>query len=86
MDEVKRFRELKESIESLKSQKIRLEERFNSKKERLESLINEITEKGYNPKELATVKQEKEESLRKTLDDIEDKVQTVSDKLNSIEA
>ena len=85
MNEVERFQKLEESIDSLKSRKIRLEERFNAKREKLEALVNEITEKGYDPKNLATIKQEKEEELKRVLDEIEKSVEEVAEKLNAIE-
>ena len=86
MDEVQRFTELKEKIEKLSSDKIRLEERFKNEREKLEKLVKEITAKGYDPTKLAEIKAEKEKELEKSLSDLEEKVEKVSENISKIEA
>lgn len=85
MNEIDRYKKLDEEIQRLKGEKIRFEERFNNKKQRLEQLISEITEKGYNPKNLASIKEEKENELNKILEEIEEGVKKITEKLNTIE-
>lgn len=86
MDEVQRFTELKDKIEKLSSDKIRLEERFKNEREKLEKLVKEITAKGYDPTKLAEVKAEKEKELEKSLSELEEKVEKVSENISKIEA
>lgn len=85
MNEIDRYKKLDEEIQRLKGEKIRFEERFNSKKQRLEQLIKEITEKGYDPKNLASIKEEKEKELNEILEEIEKGTKEISEKLNAIE-
>jgi len=84
-DEVKKFTEIQESISSLSNKKIRLEERFKAEKTRLEALIKEITDKGYDPKKLSDIRSQKEEELKKQLEDLEAKIKDTQEKLNQIE-
>jgi len=86
MEEAQRFMELKGIVDQLSDKKIRLEERFKSEKKKLEKLLKEIAEKGYDPKKLSEIKEEKEQQLKKSMDDLEEKVRETSEKLNSIEA
>lgn len=85
MNEIDRYKKLDEAIQKLKGDKIRIEERFNAKKERLEQLISEIKGKGYDPKNLASIKEEKEKELNKIFEDLEKGVREVNEKLNAIE-
>lgn len=84
-DEVERYKKLDKEIQDLKGEKIRFEERFNNKKQRLEQLINEITEKGYDPKNLSSIRDEKKEKLNKILEKLEKDTKEISEKLNNIE-
>lgn len=86
MDDIQKFTELKTTIANLSDKKIRLEERFNNEKERLEKLLAEITGKGYDPKKLSEIRKQKEEELKTLLDTLNSKVEETQTKLNEIEA
>ena len=86
MDDTQRFKELKERVTDLSNKKIRLEERYNNGRTRLEKLLTEITEKGYDPKKLSEIRQQKEEVLKKLLEDLEKETNEIQEKLNLIEA
>lgn len=85
MNEVERFEELKKETDALSDKKIRIEERFNNEKNRLEELITEIKEKGYDPKKLTETRKLKEEELKKLLEKLESQVKETKEKLNLIE-
>jgi chromosome segregation ATPase len=83
--EGQRFIEIKEKINNLNTKKIRLEERFKAEKSKLEKILKEITDKGYDPKKLTEIKNEKEKQLKELLDDLEIKTKEAEEKLNTIE-
>jgi uncharacterized protein (UPF0335 family) len=86
MDEIKKFTDLKATIANLSDKKIRLEERFNNEKQRLENLLAEITSKGYDPKKLSEIRKQKEEELKTLLETLNAKVEETQSKLTEIEA
>lgn len=86
MDDVQKFTELKKEISTLSNQKIRLEERLNTEKSRLETVMAEITAKGYDPQKLSTIRKEKETELKKLLEELEIKTKEAAEKINLIEA
>jgi hypothetical protein len=85
MDDTQRFTKIKEDINQMSDQKIRLEERFKTEKANLEKLLTEINEKGYDPKKLTEIREEKEKQLEKLLGELETQVQETQEKLNLIE-
>lgn len=85
MDESQRFNELKRKISSMSDQKIRLEERHKTERAKLETLLAEITAKGYDPQKLSTIRKEKEEQFQKMMAELEAKTQETMEKLNLIE-
>jgi len=85
MDEVQRFKKLKEKIDEISQNKIRIEERFKAEKEKLEALMKEIESKGYNPKELGTVKEQLEKELGTELHNLEEAIEGLSEKLSPME-
>jgi hypothetical protein len=85
MDSVQKFKELKEKIDTLSAEKIRVDERYKTERSKLEKLLKEIAAKGYDPAKLAEAKTQKEQELSKMLLELEAKVAEVSSKLNLIE-
>jgi chromosome segregation ATPase len=85
MNELQKFPELKGKIDDLSNRKIRLEERLKNEKERLEKLIKEISDKGYDPRKLTEIKAGKEKEFKETLDQLETSVTDISTKLTAIE-
>ena len=85
MSETTRLMQLKSTIDDLSSKKIVYEERLRNEKKRLETLLKEITAKGYDPKKLKDTVEEKEALLKKSLDDLEEKTADISKKLSAIE-
>ena len=85
MDDVQKLKSLKETIATLNNKKIRLEERYKSERERLEKLLEEITAKGYDPKQLTEIRKKKEEELRVKTEELEKKTAETATKLNAIE-
>jgi len=80
-----RFMQIKEDIDLMSDQKIRLEERFKTEKSNLEKLLTEINEKGYDPKKLTEIREEKEKELQELLEELETQVSETQEKLNNIE-
>ena len=85
MDQAQRFLNIQQKIESLSGDKIRIDERYKAQTEKLETLIAEIREKGYDPTKLSEIKDTKEKELEENLVELEKLVQEVSEKLNAIE-
>jgi predicted nucleic acid-binding Zn-ribbon protein len=85
MTEAQRFTTLKSDIQTIKDQKIRIEERFKREKEQLEKLLGEIQTKGYDPKKLTEIRQEKENLLKAKLGELEKSIKEAQDKLSKIE-
>lgn len=85
MEELERFKELKENIDTLSAKKIRLDERYQNQRAQLDSLLKEIKNKGFDPQKLSETRKEKEEELRKLLSKLEEETKEVSTKLAEIE-
>lgn len=85
MNEIERFKKAKEEIDTLSDKKIRLEERFKSEKQRLEELISEISDKGYDPKKLTEIREKKETELKNLLEKLEKSIKETKEQLNLIE-
>lgn len=85
MDDTERFSQIKKDIEQMSNRKIRLEERFKTEKENLEKLLTEINKKGYDPKKLPEIREEKEKKLEELLEELETEVKENQEKLNLIE-
>ena len=84
-DEVQRFTELQTKIKDLSDNRIRVEEKYKNEREKLEALLKEIADKGYDPTKLAEIKATKEAELKKSLEELEKTVEEVSTKLSAIE-
>jgi len=85
MDEIERFKKIQDNIEEISSKKIRLDERYRAQRAQLESLISEITSKGFDPKKLSETRQQKEEELKQLLDKLEKDIFDLNEKLKAIE-
>ena len=85
MEEKERFNALMERAQKASDLKIRLEERFNAEKTRLEKLLKEISEKGFDPKKLSEIRQEKEAEAKKMLEEFETQLKNVEEQLSAIE-
>lgn len=85
MDDTQRFTQIKEDINKMSDQKIRLEERFKTEKANLEKLLTEIKDKGYDPKKLKEIREKKETELQELLAELEVTVKDTQEKLNLIE-
>lgn len=86
MDDIQKFTELKTAIVDISNKKIRLEERFNNEKDRLEKLLTQITAKGYDPKKLSEIRKQKEDELKTMIENLQEKIQETKTQLNLIEA
>ena len=86
MDQVQRFMSIQQQIETLSSEKIRIDERYKAETAKLEKLVEEIKKKGYDPTKLAEIKEAKEKELEKNLIDLENKVNEITQKLQTIES
>lgn len=84
-DQIEQFRILSEQLKTLSEKKIRLEEQYKAKKEALTNLIVEIKEKGYDPKKLNEVIQEKEKDLNDSIEEFKKELEKVSAELTEIE-
>ena len=82
-DNVERYTILQKKLEESKSQKIRLEEQYKSKRQALTEIIDKIKSLGVDPNQLKSVIAEKEKDLKDRLDSFEKEVEEVSRKLSS---
>lgn len=85
-EQMKKFESLIEKQKLLEEKKIRLEEQYNSKKQALLELIEEIKNAGYNPKELGTIIEQKEKELQEEIDNFEKELSELSNKISEIES
>ena len=85
MDTIQRFKDLKDQIEKLSSYKIRIDERHKTERDKLEKLLKEITDKGYDPTKLSDIKIQKEKELENALNELEIEVKEASSKLSILE-
>jgi len=78
------FTETNKTIEEMRNQKIRLEERYNSGKAQLDALVKEITALGYNPQDLQATINTETEAAKAAWAEICKKIQEAKAILNSI--
>ena len=84
-DKVQRFLKIQERLSKASESKIRVEERLKHEREKLEALVTEIKDKGYDPTKLSEIKQAKEQELLIALEEIEKETEEVTRKLSEIE-
>jgi len=84
-DLIKRFKAVTEAKATLTEKKVRAEERHKTERERLEALVKEITAKGYDPKKLSEILEQKTEELTKLLAEKETGMKAASEKLQALE-
>ena len=84
-DQIQEFSKLKASVQELSSKKIRLEERYKNEKDRLEKLVKEISDRGYDPKKLAEIRKQKTDELTAKLTELREQITDVQSKLTAIE-
>lgn len=84
-DQIKRFKELQEMSEELKTKKITLGAKYKAKKEALRDIVKEVKDLGIDPNKLGQVIKEKEEALAKEIEAFDKEVTEVSAKLAKIE-
>jgi chromosome condensin MukBEF ATPase and DNA-binding subunit MukB len=85
MDEIQRFTAAKEKLDNLEKDKIRIEERYKNERAKLEALVKEITDKGYDPTKLSETKEIKQAELNKALTEIETATTEIEKALTAIE-
>jgi predicted nucleic acid-binding Zn-ribbon protein len=85
MNEVEKFLSLQKKIDDLSQTKIRVEERYKAEKAKLENLLKEIESKGYNPKDLSSIKAKLEQELKDGVASLEKEVKDLTDKLIPLE-
>ena len=83
--EIEKFDALKIKHSELEKKKIRLEEQFKSKKERLAEIVKQIREEGHDPSKLKEIIEEKEATLKQSLDAFEKELEKASSELSAIE-
>jgi translation initiation factor 1 (eIF-1/SUI1) len=82
---IKRFKAVMDAKTSLSEKKVRIEERHKTSREQLETLVKEITAKGYDPKRLAETLEEKTTALTKMLAEKESGMKVAAEKLQALE-
>ena len=85
MTEVERFNTIKSKVSDLTNRQIRLEERYKNEKERLEKLLKEVVDKGYDPKNLSEIRKTKEAELAKMLERLDADIKDIETKIVAIE-
>ena len=83
---IDRFKTITETRSTLLEKKVRAEERHKTERERLESLVKEITSKGYDPQKLAEILEQKTTELNTMLEEKEAGMKTAAEKLQALEA
>ena len=83
--DAEKFMRLQKQLKEYDTKKIRIEEQYKNKKEILTTLVKEIKDMGYDPKELSSIISKKEEEIKKTIEAFETELNTVSSKLSKIE-
>lgn len=84
-DLIKRFKALSEAKATLSEKKVRAEERYKTEREKLEALVKEITDKGYDPQKLADILEQKTAELTKLLGEKETGMKAAAEKLQALE-
>jgi len=85
-DETQRFMQIKDRIKVVSDQKIRLEERYKSEKQALETVLKSISERGIDPTKLTETRKAKEAELLKLLADLETRTKEAETKLKAMES
>ena len=85
-DQIEKFRELNDFLNTLTEKKIRYEEQLKSKRKDFATLKKEIEDAGYDPTKLGEIIKKKEEKFKKSISDFEKELTTVSEQLSEIEA
>lgn len=86
MSTVEKFHKLKAQAEENNARRIRAEEKYQASKKRLEEVVAEIKEAGYeDPKMLSSIKKEKEEALEKEMKALEEVLEKQEKILDSVE-
>jgi chromosome segregation ATPase len=85
MDEIQRFTAIKEKLDKLEKDKIRIEERFNNEKSKLDEVLKEISAKGYDPNKLSEILAAKQTELNAVLTEIEKTTAEITQQISSIE-
>jgi len=83
---ITRFKTVTETRSTLLDKKVRAEERHKTELERLESLVKEITAKGYDPQKLAEILEEKTAELNTLLEEKEAGMKMAAEKLQALNA
>lgn len=83
--DAEKFMRLQKLLKEYDTKKIRIEEQYKNKKEILSTLVKEIKDMGFEPKELAAVITKKEEEIKKAVEAFEAELNAVSSKLSKIE-
>ena len=84
-DKVQRFLKIQERLSKASESKIRVEERLKHEREKLEALVSEIKDKGYDPTKLSEIKQAKEQEHFIALEEREKETAEFTRKLSEIE-
>jgi len=85
IQDAEKFMKLQKLLKEYDTKKIRIEEQYKSKKEILTTLVKEIRDMGFEPKELASIISKKEEEIKKAIEAFEAELNAVSSKLSKIE-
>jgi len=79
-----RILDLRRRISKVTAEKAKIEGELDGKKKSLAQLVKEIKEKGYNPRKLKSLKEEKEQELVAVCDETESKLDEIELKLKDV--
>jgi len=85
MDLSNKIEEIQKKHQNLHERKIRLQERLRTEEANFKTLIQEIKSKGYDPKKLKQIKEEKEANLEKLFLEVSEKMKEAENILDEIE-
>lgn len=84
VDVGQRVLDLRQRISKVSAQKSKIEGELESKKKSLAQLVKEIKDKGYNPKKLKALREEKEQELVALCDETEAQLDEIELKLKDV--
>jgi len=86
MDLSEQITQIQQKSKEINEKKIRLQERLRAEKKKLSTLLKQIKEAGYDPKNLQQIKEQKEKELNETLEIVQQKISKSEEILNEIES
>jgi len=85
MDLSKKIAEIHQKHQELNEKRITYQERLRLEQKKLDEVVSEIKEKGYDPKNLKKIHEDKERELEKVISEVEASLENAQKILEEIE-